>query len=299
MIAVSHPSEAPQPLVGRGAPAVAVTIPTKNSANTLEECLSSVTADTIRCDLVVADDCSTDGTQEIARRFGARVLEGPLPLLEARYRAMMSTDAELVILLDSDQVLEPGAIGRCVEMLERFDALVLEERSGKTSTWIERLYAADKRYLHAADKDHLDPIRGSLLPRAFRRSVLVKAFESIPQDIRMVAVAQDHAIIYEAFSKVSSSVAIVPDAVRHQEMKTLRELWTKYYRWGAGLVDLFEQGRGYRTLTHAKMRGRLHRGEAAVGDFLASLLLMALKAVPYGIGYAGAALTRRARPTRR
>jgi glycosyltransferase involved in cell wall biosynthesis len=299
MTLVSHSSQSRQTSNVRKAPAVAVTIPTRDSADTLEGCLRSVTEDAIRCEIVVADDCSTDGTQEIARRFGARILEGPLPLLEARYRAMNATDAEHVILLDSDQVLEPGALGRCVELLERYDALVLEERSGQESTWIERLYAADKRYLHAADQQHLDPVHGSLLPRAFRRSILVKAFESIPEDIRLVAVAQDHAIIYEAFSRVSSSIAIVPHAVRHQEMKTFGELWRKYFKWGAGLVELFEQGPDYRRLTHAKMRGRLHRGSARFDDFLASLLLMALKVVPYGMGYATAAVTRRLRRPKR
>jgi glycosyltransferase involved in cell wall biosynthesis len=292
MTSVSQSSHSRQPSDVREAPAVAVTIPTRNSADTLQRCLESITEDRIRCEIVVADDCSTDGTQEMARRFGARVLDGPLPLLEARYRAMMATDAEHVILLDSDQVLEPGALGRCVELLERYDALILEERSGEELTWIERLYAADKRYLHAAGQ-HMDPVHGSLLPRAFRRSVLAKAFESIPEDIRMVAIAQDHAIIYEAFSRVSSSVTVVPHAVQHQEMRTLGELWRKYFKWGAGLVELFEQGPDYRRLTHAKMRGRLHRGSAKFGDFIASLLLMALKVVPFGIGYVTAAVTRR------
>jgi glycosyltransferase involved in cell wall biosynthesis len=276
----------------KDAPPVAVTIPTRNAAGTLDACLSSAIADGVPCEVVVADDCSTDVTREIARRFGARVLEGPLPLLEARYQAVNATDAECVILVDSDQILEPGTVRRCVQMLDRYDALILEETSAEPSTWIERLYAADKRYLHADDAQHMDPIHGSLLPRAFRRGVLLSAFEAIPEQIRMIAVAQDHAIIYEAFSKTSSSVGLVRDAVRHQEMKTIQELFRKYFKWGAGLVDLFDQGPDYKALTRAKIRGRLHRGGASWGDFAASLLLLALKAVPYGLGYTFATLSR-------
>src|SRR5439155_10529612 len=85
-------------------PILSVTIPTKNSAGTLGLCLEALSSQTIPVELLIADDCSTDGTQAIARAFGAQVLPGPLPLLEARYQAFCHSTADVVLFLDSDQI---------------------------------------------------------------------------------------------------------------------------------------------------------------------------------------------------
>jgi glycosyltransferase involved in cell wall biosynthesis len=264
---------------------MAVTIPTKNSGRTLEACLRSVNSQDSSLEIVVADDCSTDGTREIAGQFGARIVKGPLPLLEARYRAAVEATSAFVVLLDSDQILRPGVLHRCVDALDRHDALILHECSNKPTTWIARLYAADRRYLHATSAHHMDAAKGSLLPRVFRRSDLLKAFESIPEEVRKEAVAQDHAIIYHEIAHLVTSVGIIGDAVEHQEMETYRELWRKYVHWGEGLVRLFKVAPGYETLSRKKVKGRFHASGAPVGDYLQSLLLLGLKAVPYAVGY--------------
>jgi glycosyltransferase involved in cell wall biosynthesis len=270
-----------------------VTIPTKNSAETLSECIGSVLREPVITQLIVADDRSDDGTQELARSLGAVVLEGPLPLLEARYQAFKRSSADAVILLDSDQIVEPGSLGRCVEMLHLYDALVLEETSVDQTTWLGNLQRADRRYLHTLGAHHMDPQKGSLLPRAFRRPILDAAFSAIPEEVRMTAVAQDHAIIYAEVAKRTNSIGFLPEGLRHREMERLSTLWRKYYRWGGGLVDLFEVAPEYRSLTREKMKGRLRRGRASGSDYVRSIILMALKTIPYSLGYAGALISRR------
>ena len=236
-------------------------------------------------ELIVADDCSTDGTTRIAASFGARILTGPLPLLDARVQAARASSTGSVVLLDSDQILRPGVLHRSVAMLETFDALVLAETSCPPSTWMSALFAADKRLVHHLSGHHLSP-SGGLLPRVFKREVLLHALNALPDPVRRVAVAQDHAIIWSEVAKITTSVGIVPNAVLHEEMTTLAELWRKYFRWGAGLPSLFETAPEYRQMTHRAVRARLHRGDAPTGDFLRSMALLAIKTLPYGLGFA-------------
>jgi glycosyltransferase involved in cell wall biosynthesis len=279
-------------------PPLAVTVPTKNSASTLRQCLEAVISQAIPIELIVADDASTDGTQAIAREFGAHVLPGPLPLLEARYQAFRFSTAGVVLLLDSDQILRPGAIERIVAEARSSDTLILGETSASPDTWLSRLFEADKRLVSSLYEHHSNPRGGSLLPRVFQRGVLTKAFKHIPPRVRRIAVAQDHAIIYEAAARSAESAGFVPDALFHLEMARIVDLWKKYFRWGQGLAELFEVAPEYRELTSAAVRHRLHRGTAPLADFARSMALMALKVLPYSAGYAIGCLRRVSRRNR-
>lgn len=266
-------------------PLISVTVPTKNSERTLERCLQSIRDQEVPTEIIVADDCSTDTSEAIAAAFGARILTGPLPLLEARIQAARAASTGIVVLLDSDQILRRGVLERCLEMLDSNDALVLEEESAPPSTWISALLAADKRLLHHLSDHHLTPGSGSLLPRVFKSSVLMRAFELIPQQVHAIAVAQDHAIIWDAVANVTTSVGMVSNAVLHEEVTTLGDMFRKYFRWGAGLPRLFDAAPQYRRLTTRGVRGRLHRGDAPLTDYVRSMTLLAMKAVPYSSGY--------------
>jgi len=282
-----------EPGLETSVPAISVTIPTKNSGRWLERCLLSISEQQIPAEIIIADDCSADETLAIAERFAARVLPGPLPLLEARVRAAEAASADAIVLLDSDQVLRPGVFTRCLEQLAEFDVLVLGESSYNPSNWLSKLFAADRRLLHHLQDYHLNPAGGSLLPRVFKAGVLKRGLSEVPTAVQRVAVAQDHAIIWNAVAKLGPSVGIVPDAVMHEEMETLAELWTKYFRWGAGLPSLFGTAPEYRELTQRAVHGRLYRGGAPMGDYLQSIALLAIKAVPYGMGFGYGKIMRR------
>jgi glycosyltransferase involved in cell wall biosynthesis len=264
---------------------ISVNIPTRNSAATLGRCLDAVARQRVALEIIVADDRSTDATREIAASHGATILEGPLPLLEARYQAARQSKAEAILLLDADQFLQPNALTASLRLLKTYDALALEEDSANPTTWLSRLFEADRRLLHSLPEHHLNSATGTILPRVFRTRILLRAFEQIPARVRSVAVAQDHAILYDAAAPYISSLTIVPNAVTHQEMERFVDLWRKYYRWGSGLVELFEVCPHCRELTNSNVRGRLHRGDASRADFSRSLALLGLKAFPYTLGY--------------
>ena len=97
-------------------------VPARNAARTLEACLAgaigNLASATPRSDVIVVDDGSTDATAEIARRAGARVLDGggrgPGAARNLGWRA---TAAPLVWFVDSDCVPEPGALARLAALL--------------------------------------------------------------------------------------------------------------------------------------------------------------------------------------
>jgi glycosyltransferase involved in cell wall biosynthesis len=278
---------------GPASPQLAVAIPTRNSARTLRACIESVLAEPASVEVIVADAGSTDGTCELARSLGARVIDGRLPLLEARYQGFRASTAPTVLLLDSDQLVEAGTLGRILEELASHDALILEETSVEGGSWLTRLFAADKRYLHAARIHRTDAVGGSLLARAFRHEALEAAFATIPPRVRLIAGGYDHAILAQAVSEVTSSVGLVRAALRHHELVSFRDFWRKNFRWGRGLAELFAEAPQYRALASAKAGGRLRRSGAPWGDFVRSLSLMAIKVPPYAVGYTSASLARK------
>jgi len=86
-------------------PAVDVLMVTFNSAGHLEECLAAVRASVPVHHLIVVDRFSTDGTAEIAARYGARIHSEESGVGDARLRAMELADTELALFVDGDVIL--------------------------------------------------------------------------------------------------------------------------------------------------------------------------------------------------
>lgn len=98
---------------------VTIVIPAYNATQTLETTLASAAAQTVtRTEIVVVDDGSTDGTQELVRELADR--DRRIRLIEqsnagpsaARNRGMAMARAPIVALLDSDDVWTSDHLGR-------------------------------------------------------------------------------------------------------------------------------------------------------------------------------------------
>ena len=90
---------------------ISVLIPVKNEAANLAACLASVAW----CDdLVVVDSGSTDGTPEIARRAGVRVVDfkwdGHFPKKKNWALANVAWKHEWVFIIDADEHATPGLV---------------------------------------------------------------------------------------------------------------------------------------------------------------------------------------------
>ena len=220
-------------------PLVSVAIPTFNSAATLAVTLRSVVNQTYSpIEIIVADTFSRDSTTRIATDFGGRVVLTKNKLLGARREAFLNSKGEYSLLLDSDQVLQPNTIERCVAAMNSFDMLMLEEECYEVATWIQRLFETDRRMIYHIGNPQFDPIKGVMLPRFFKQDVLRSAFRRIPLYLSKQVNAHDHAIIYLEASKTSNRVGLISKALYHQEPENFRRLWSKNFRVGRSLVYL-------------------------------------------------------------
>jgi poly-beta-1,6-N-acetyl-D-glucosamine synthase len=95
-----------------------VIVPAYNEAGSLGETLDSLRAQTVAPDeILVVDDCSTDGTAELARDRGVRVLRPPRNTgskAGAQSFALDEVTTELVMAVDADTTLAPDAIERMI-----------------------------------------------------------------------------------------------------------------------------------------------------------------------------------------
>lgn len=109
--------------MGERKPVVSVVVPTRDRAAMLRAALASVRAaegDGFAVELIVADNGSTDDTRDVAREFGARVIEAPRPgASAARNDGLRAATGDYVTFLDDDDVWLPGHPRAHVELLER------------------------------------------------------------------------------------------------------------------------------------------------------------------------------------
>jgi glycosyltransferase involved in cell wall biosynthesis len=99
---------------------VDVLVATYDSAATLEETLESARRHVPTHCLIVVDRASIDRTQEIARRYGARILTEEVGLGAARNLSLRAADTDPVLFLDSDvRIVRPDFYARALQEYSR------------------------------------------------------------------------------------------------------------------------------------------------------------------------------------
>lgn len=106
-------------------PLVSVVIPTRNSIRTIEIALKSVHSQTYpNIEIIVVDQQSIDGTQEIAKRYANKLLitQGDkfysAPPISRNLGAKESK-GKYLLHMDSDMELAPTVLEECVSLLEK------------------------------------------------------------------------------------------------------------------------------------------------------------------------------------
>jgi glycosyltransferase involved in cell wall biosynthesis len=105
-------------------PLVSVIMPTYERGHVVDEAIRSVLEQTYPAwELIVCDDGSTDGTEELVRQFEDRRLrylwQENTGAAAARNRALQEARGELVAYLDSDNVWHPAYLATMVDHLAR------------------------------------------------------------------------------------------------------------------------------------------------------------------------------------
>lgn len=103
-------------------PGVTVLVPAYNEAETVGDTLASLMAQTVPAiEIIVIDDGSTDGTSEVARRYGATVVRPPKNTgskAGAQNFALPSVTTEFTMAIDADTIVAPDAIERFLAVME-------------------------------------------------------------------------------------------------------------------------------------------------------------------------------------
>lgn len=152
-------------------PVISVALATYNGARYVEEQLASILAQTRSVDeIVVSDDGSSDGTQQIvteyARRSGLPIAmiggDEHLGVVANFERALKSCRGEIVFLCDQDDIWAPEKVERLVAALEArvmlaavfTDAEVVDEsrrRQHRSLLELARLTAGERRLIEQGD----------------------------------------------------------------------------------------------------------------------------------------------------
>jgi len=268
---------------------VSITIPTYNSEKTLKQTLKSVKEQTYKnIEIIIIDSHSNDETLDLIKQFkGIKVYQYEGNLLGARGLGVEKSKGKYILLLDSDHILERTAIERAIEKIKKFDMLWIYERSYKPKKLLEKLYDADRVLIQNYASDYIEPVGGTILPRFYKKEILVEVFKKIPEKILPLCVAHDHAIIYYEAKKISKKVGNVGDynhpVVWHQEPWSWKNLFKKTYRYGITTRKLVEN-KVYSELLSSKNKGR----KIEIKDIKLSIksnILRAIRAIPYLYGY--------------
>lgn len=112
---------------------LSVVLPCLNEAETLGVCIAkaqrSMTELGVEGEVVVADNGSTDGSQEIARGHGARVIDVPVKGYgSALLAGIHAARSELIVMADADDSYDLSQLGRFFECLEGGADLVMGNR---------------------------------------------------------------------------------------------------------------------------------------------------------------------------
>ena len=262
---------------------VSVIIPTKNSSSTISACIESVKNQSYpHVEIIVVDTDSTDGTVKLCEMNNILVVKSEWQMLGSRSIGLSKSSGKYILMLDSDQFLEPNCIKNLVILMEEYDMICLEEKTINARTIIQKMYEADRKLIHENADLQLDPIYGVLAPRFYRRTILEKVFSIIPKEIIPFATGiEDKIVYYEAF-RLSKKVTLLRNALGHNEPEGLVQVWRKNHRYGKSNRQLSRTGH-YSSLLSNKLRLRKSRGISK--NRIVSSVLLLLKAPAYLIGF--------------
>jgi biofilm PGA synthesis N-glycosyltransferase PgaC len=102
-------------------PGVTVIVPAYNEAESVGDTIESLLCQTIPpAEIIVIDDCSTDGTADVARRYGVTVVRPPRNTgskAGAQNYALTGIETEFTMAIDADTIVAPDAIERFLEVM--------------------------------------------------------------------------------------------------------------------------------------------------------------------------------------
>jgi len=157
---------------------ISVIIPAYNAASTIGHCLEALSAQTCPPDeVIVVDDGSTDGTAQVAKSFGVRVISQPnAGPAAARNRGATAAHGDILLFTDADCIPAPDWVERMVT------AFADPGVAGAKGAYLTRQREPVARFVQIEYEDRYDHMRGQpaidfvdTYSAAYRRDVFVEA----------------------------------------------------------------------------------------------------------------------------
>jgi glycosyltransferase involved in cell wall biosynthesis len=273
------------PVVNHLNPEVSVIIPTKNSARFLENLLESIDRQTYpSIETIVVDGDSTDGTVELAKHHGARVIsfdpgvaKGKFDAPQRRNFGAEMSNGKFIYYVDADMELHPNTVQDAVELCKAgAAAVIVAEHSFGSGPWaraktLERLtYAGD------------DTVEA---PRFFRRSV----WEELGGLDETLGGGGDDWDLHEAVREAGYRIERTRDAVLHNEGDLrLKSLLRKRYMYGQDSWRYVKKRPRAAVRSYFPIRPAYFRHwRKFAADPLTTSLLIVMRVGEYGAGFAG------------
>ena len=112
--------------IPRRSASLTVIVPAYNEAGSIADTIRSLLAQTVLAEsIIVVDDCSTDGTGEVAASLGVKVMRPPANTgskAGAQNFALPSVRTRYTMAIDADTTLAPDAIEMLIDCLKRDNA---------------------------------------------------------------------------------------------------------------------------------------------------------------------------------
>jgi glycosyltransferase involved in cell wall biosynthesis len=242
------------------APTASVVVPVRNGAGTLEECLASLLELRYpgRLELRVVDNGSTDGTAEVLRRHGDRIVVVPEPTrgpAAARNAGVRGASGEVVAFTDADCVVDPDWLARLVAPLADPAVGIAGGRilARRPAGPVERF--GEEIHDHRMAIEVYDPPYAITMSWASRREVL-EALAGFDEGLRR---CEDVDLSYRAV-QAGYRLAYVDEAVvYHRNESGLPGLFGEGFAHGFyGVLASKRHGRFLRRLGHAAVNGRAY-----------------------------------------
>lgn len=124
-------------------PLVSIIITTYNYKQYIEQAINSALIQNVLKEIIVIDDCSTDGTEEyIKSRFNTNLIQyirndENLGVAKSRNKGVMLANGKYIAFLDADDRWKAGKLDKQLELLEKengvlsFTGRLLEDQQGR------------------------------------------------------------------------------------------------------------------------------------------------------------------------
>lgn len=118
-------------------PLVSIIISTYNNKSTIGLCIKSLKNQTYKNnEIIVVDEWSHDGTDEIAKKEGAQVFYHGKERSNNRNFGLKKAKGDYLFFLDSDMEISQTVIKECLDLIAKgFDAIVIPEESVGNGYW--------------------------------------------------------------------------------------------------------------------------------------------------------------------